>query len=1058
MNPSKLLKSALVGVTATSGIASSVAPMFANEVQDPVESVKETKRTLSKQETLEKNISDSQNKVASAKTNADSAKETANTAKKNAETAQGQLDTAQAESNAAVEAINAKIDAELQPIVDEIAKLETEINQTNKELEAQKATSEKASEDLKTAQSDLKVKQKELADLKTRLESFGVKDYSELESEVNKATETLNEASASAESAKQILAEKEAELETAKAGVETAQSGLQMATEALERANAYVAGAEGEVTAAQNNLSNFTDEDAYNKNQARLEQAKVNLESAKNNVIAKTSDLETAKANLATAESVQSEKQTEYDASVTALNEANAKVTEAETAKAEAQKTLDEAVKTAGAKEDEINDLKNQIADAEKDVADAQNAYDQAKADYDSTLTPLELAQKNLADFEKAHADQLARLNQGIQGYYDSIGATAATDIIKNPRGKLNGHTNIGAANDATSLDNVINSISYLKEFNKIRVSEGLPELKVSMVLMAIAQANANWQRDTAEIGNVAHSGVYNTGENAAWGYGDAESKASPFTAWYTLEKSWHENGITDFHKIGHYKNIVNARYDYTGYAHIEEGAYGSTDIQEFDQYWGDNVYGNEATGSENDRVVTLEEFETSLNNYASRLKDVSNQRKSLEEAVKKAQTSGTEKDDTALKSTLALLNGRKDALKALNEKMAKATGEKAQADTAKAEAEANFQKAEQTVKEAEANAEAKATAKTKAEMNLSKAKAEVSAKKMAKAEAENNLAQANQDVAHISETIEALTHTIDNWNTEKAKAEKALETAQAHLKDAKANAEAKKQGLKTAKSDLAKAENKKADAQTEAEHAKADLDKANKALEEATTVFNKASEKANFYKDISDKTNATDKDVEKITGRISQLRKAKDTADAEITTLNQTVSTKKTKANLLNSQSESFKRQRAVLANVVAVGTRADLSEITDADMLALFEDLGQKVDILSAAKKTLETTKLDYQTKQSFYLKAHDDLNKAVDEYNSAMSALNTYLREQEAEAKAKQEAEKKAKNTATAKAESKMSKVNTGVESFTTGYMASAGLALAGLAATKRRRKKF
>lgn len=709
-------------------------------------------------------------------------------------------------------------------------------------------------------------------------------------------------------------------------------------------------------------------------------------------------------------------------------------------------------------KENEVNDLKNRIADAEKDVADAQNAYNQAKADYDSTLTPLELAQKNLADFEKAHADQLARLNQGIQGYYDSIGATAATDIIKNPRGKLNGHTNIGAANDATSLDNVINSISYLKEFNKIRVSEGLSELKVSMVLMAIAQANANWQRDTAEIGNVAHSGVYNTGENAAWGYGDAESKASPFTVWYTLEKSWYENGITDSHKIGHYKNIVNARYDYTGYAHIEEGAYGSTDIQEFDQYWGDNVYGNEATGSENDRIVTLEEFETSLNNYASELKDVSNQRKSLEEAVKKAQTSGTEKDDTALKSALALLNNRKDVLKTLNEQMTKASGEKAQADTAKAKAEANFQKAEQAVKEAEANAEAKATAKVTAETNLSKAKAEVSAKKMAKVEAENNLAQANQDVAHISETIDALTHTINNWNTEKAKAEKALETAQTHLKDAKANAEAKKQGLETAKSDLAKAENKKADAQTEAEHAKADSDKANKALEEATTVFNKASEKANFYKDISDKTNATDKDVEKITGRISQLRKAKDTADSEITTLNQTVSTKKTKANLLNSQAEPFKRQRAVLANVVAVGSRADLSEITDTDMLALFEDLGQKVDTLSVAKKTLENVQLDYQTKQSAYLKAHDDLNKAVDEYNLAMSALNTYLREQEAEAK--KEAAKKAENTDTtkadSKADSKAGKVDTGVESFATGYVASAGIALAGLAATKHRRK--
>lgn len=575
---------------------------------------------------------------------------------------------------------------------------------------------------------------------------------------------------------------------------------------------------------------------------------------------------------------------------------------------------------------------------------------------------------------------------------------------------------------------------------------------------MAIAQANANWQRDTAEIGNVAHSGVYNTGENAAWGYGDAESKASPFTAWYTLEKSWYENGITDSHKIGHYKNIVNARYDYTGYAHIEEGAYGSTDIQEFDQYWGDNVYGNEATGSENDRIVTLEEFETSLNNYASELKDVSNQRKSLEEAVKKAQTSGTEKDDTALKSALALLSNRKDALKALNEQMAKATGEKAQADTAKTEAEANFQKAEQAVKEAEANAKAKATAKATAETNLSKAKAEVSAKKMAKVEAKNNLAQANQDVADISKTIDVLTHTINNWNTEKAKAEKALETAQAHLKDAKANAEAKKQGLETAKSDLAKAEQKKADAQTEADYAKVDSEKADKALEEATTAFNNALEKANSYKKVSDKADTADKDVEKITGRISQLRKTKDTADSEITTLTKNVSTKKTKANLLNSQAEPFKRQRAVLANVVAVGTRADLSEITDADMLALFEDLGQKVDALGVAKKTLENTKLDYQIKQSAYLKAHDDLNKAVDEYNSAMSALNTYLREQEAEAK--KEAEKKAENTDTTKADSKedskAGKVDTGVESFATDYVASAGIALAGLAATKHRRK--
>ena len=533
MKKNKLVKSTLVGVTAITGVTSSIVKVFANEGQVSFELKKDDQKIFTKQAELENRIHEIQGKVFEAKLKEDTAKGTLSVAKKDVDLNQNQYDETNFKSKVEFDEINREIDLRVQPIIDEIAKLENEISKTNKELDTQKSISEKASEDLKTAQSDLETKQKELADLKTCLESFGVKDYSELESEVNKATETLNEASASAESVKQVLAEKELELETAKTGVETAQSGLQMATEALERANADVKSAEGEVITAQNNLSKFTDENEYNKCLERLEQAKVNLESAKNNVIAKTSNLETGKTNLANAESVEAEKQSEFDASVTALNDANAKVTEAETTKDKAQKALDEAVKMAGIKEDEINDLKNRITDAEKDVADAQNAYDQAKTDYDSTLTPLELAQKNLADFEKAHADQLSQLNQGIQGYYDSIGAIAATDIIKNPRGKLNGHTNIGATNDATSLDNVMNSISYLKEFNKIRVSEGLSELKVSMVLMAISQVNANWQRDTAEIGNVAHSGVYKTGENAAWGYGDAESKASPFTVWY---------------------------------------------------------------------------------------------------------------------------------------------------------------------------------------------------------------------------------------------------------------------------------------------------------------------------------------------------------------------------------------------------------------------------------------------------------------------------------------------------------------------------------------------
>ena len=1054
MKKNKLVKSTLAGVTAITGVTSSVATVFANEGQVSSEFKKDDQKIFTKQAELENRIHEIQGKVFEAKLKEDNAKGTLNLVKKDVEMNQNHYDEMNSKSKVEFDKINREIDSRFQPIIDEIAKLENEISKTNKELDTQKSISEKASEDLKMAQSNLETKQKELADLKTHLESFGVKDYSELESEVNKATETLNEASASAESVKQVLAEKETELETAKAGVETAQSGLQMAMEALERANADVKNAEGEVIAAQNNLSKFTDENEYNECLERLEQAKVNLGSAKNNVIAKTSDLETAKTNLANAESVEAEKQSEFDASVTALNDANTKVTEAEIAKAEAQKTLDEAVKTAGTKEDEINDLKNRITDAEKDVADAQNAYDQAKTDYDSTLTPLELAQKNLADFEKAHAEQLAQLNQGIQGYYDSIGAIAATDIIKNPRGKLNGHTNIGAANDATSLENVMNSISYLKEFNKIRVSEGLSELKVSMVLMAISQVNANWQRDTAEIGNVAHSGVYNTGENAAWGYGDAESKASPFTVWYNLEKSWYQNGITDFHKVGHYKNITSKAYDYTGYAHIEEGCYGSTDIQEFDQYWGENAYGVEATGSKNDRIITLEEFETSLNNYASGLKDVSNQHNALEEAVKKAQTGGTEKDDTALKSAFALLNNHKATLKALNEQMTKATLEKTEADTARAKAEANFQKAEQAAKEAEANVEAKVTARATAEANLSKAKAEVTAKKIAKAEAENNFSKANQDVTHISETIDVLTHTVNNWNTEKAKSEKALETAQAHLKNAKVNLELKTKNLESTKENLEKVKQIQDDVQTVVDKTKVDSEKVVKSLKEAQFQYDMLLKKVNAYKNTSEKVESTSEDVTKLTTQIFDLKKSKEMAKSNVAILENNLDASKMKANQLSKHKEQFNKLRNILATVLTNGTNADLSEISDLDLLQKYKQLAHTVDVLNISKKNLEEVKLDYKIKESSYLKAHEELNNAVDEYNKAMADLNSYLREQNSQERDKEE-------LSTDFNQNKKDSVNTGVDASISGYMASAslaGLSLVGSTEMKRRKKQI
>lgn len=41
---------------------------------------------------------------------------------------------------------------------------------------------------------------------------------------------------------------------------------------------------------------------------------------------------------------------------------------------------------------------------------------------------------------------------------------------------------------------------------------------------MAVAQVNANHAKY-----NIEHAGVYITGENLAWGYGEANTDASPY-------------------------------------------------------------------------------------------------------------------------------------------------------------------------------------------------------------------------------------------------------------------------------------------------------------------------------------------------------------------------------------------------------------------------------------------------------------------------------------------------------------------------------------------------
>ena len=96
-------------------------------------------------------------------------------------------------------------------------------------------------------------------------------------------------------------------------------------------------------------------------------------------------------------------------------------------AKAKEQSTknsLDAANAEKEKNEAAIKELNAKIATAQNEVNQAQTAYDKALNDFNSTMSPLEQAKKNLADFESKYATELSRLTAGSKGYFESLGCS----------------------------------------------------------------------------------------------------------------------------------------------------------------------------------------------------------------------------------------------------------------------------------------------------------------------------------------------------------------------------------------------------------------------------------------------------------------------------------------------------------------------------------------------------------------------------------------------------------------------------------------------------------
>ena len=1024
-NTQRILMTAIAGLTATQSIGVNVIPILATESNAKKEGYKQE---LSTKEQLEQKITSAQKNVDKKEALEASAKSMENEALKQMEAVQNEYDG----RNQMVLQNHQKLDEamkEFQPILDEIANLEKQINDSKKELEEQTTLNEQASANLEQAQKDLDAKKTELADLQNKLASLG--DVADLTTTLETAKSeqaTANEALTSAQEKADVA---NAELTNAIADAEAKKAAVEEASATYNNAVADVTAKTNIVAEKQAIVDQFEDENGIENARAELETAQADLATAQNNVTALSEAMTQAQTAYDAAVNVQQTAQTNYELAVGELETAKTNLANAQESLNKAQADYDANQKEIEAKNNEISALNTQIANAQSEVDKAQADYDKALNDYNSISSPLEQAKKNLADFESKYATELSRLTTGSKGYFESLGCSedvlSVFKVDDSYQGEVAGYTHMGQAGDATSLENMKASIPYLRECNEIRKKDGLPELSVSMFMMAIAQVNANY----AQVeGN--HSSAYGTCENLAWGYGEAGTGASPFRGWYDYEKKQYDAGNHKFSEVGHYLNIVHPANTITGFALQKvNGVY----AQEF----------CEPNSFVKDVILSVDEFETSFNSYYDNLKSVEAEHNALKANVKNANESDI-KDDTALMKAKDQLNSKTNELLELQNNLFLLKNEKAELETKADKTHTALAKAQTNVQNAKESVYQKKDELNNAGQSLASAKMELETKENVKADAEKKLENANNAVNTIQNKIYTLKDDIGNWDANKLKAQKSLKNAQQDLKAAKARETELKDASKKADKDFESAKAKQDNAQIKRNQASEVFETAVNVLNEKEKAVIKAQSAVADYNASVNAVAEMEAEIKTAKIQINELKTKMASSSEKIKSLQTGIETLNVSLTEKKEQTRPYEQVNTVLNSVMEQGTKVSLSNVEDVKLRTLLTNLAISVDELKTIQQSLNNAKENYTKKHNEYLSAKEELLNAKAEYNEVMHQLNMFLNEPDKKAE---------KNEETQKSDS----VNTGVAAKTNTAVTMAGLALTGMmfAESKRRKSK-
>lgn len=557
------------------------------------------------------------------------------------------------------------------------------------QVATEKANAEKARKEAEDtynkAVSELEKAQKTYDEAVQNLDDVSFKEN------VDKAKQAIEEAKTAVMQAQTELDDAKTQQEELSAKVLECEAALSDAQNKLQEALDAKVDAENTLTSLQQQLSEANGKD--NSEQIQVIQNEIqNLELEVNNY---NSKIESMNSEIVTLESSLSKTQSDLDVAKSNVEDAVSNYDTKVEEQNKEQAKMDEMEEQATLKDGEIAKLQEAVELARVKFEEAKAKFDAESSQLNDKKAAVEAAQKKLESLNDAYQDALNQWNQGSYGYFKYIHADYPLYMMEDEDliNKDNLYEcKLGADTDPTNLDNMIATIDYIKQCNSLRKQNGLNELKVDLSLVVIAQIDAS--------GNIAqlehsskwnHLGLYNCGENIAYG----SKYYNPFKGWYDSEYKLYQDAIASgkypnlenmtsmevystwpdlWEKIGHYYNILDERYNYTGFA-LGQTVKVNPGCIDYSQTFG-------FTGS--DYTMTVDEYEKSLTSYVNGLKDVFKQHeqaleeytKANEELLKAQKEMATyktveESQQTYLKALDDLSKGQTDYNSFMNEYLA---------------------------------------------------------------------------------------------------------------------------------------------------------------------------------------------------------------------------------------------------------------------------------------------------------------------------------------------------------------------------------------------------